>query len=404
MGAMGVDPYWTVTFDTEGSADAEQRDRLILGAAGAGITDLIVFAHGWNNDLTTAVRVYRRFFTPFPALLERRRPAATVGYAGVFWPSLRFLEEPLVDYRPSVLAEQAANLAIQRGVDKDTLDGLVKLFPARAQEVRRMAALLRERPASPDRLADFFELARRFAPEARLAMLTGDAERICEEFAAALESTGAETVPLAREGSADAPSFRRWSGAREVLRQLAYYRMCQQADVMGESGLAALLDQLADVASDVRIHLLGHGLGARLVLAGLRAATSSAASVTLLQGTFPPGTLRGAPRRVNGPLVVCHSRYDDGLGTLYPLAWRASGSTGGPAAVGYEGIPSADDAVRLTLADTSPRAGRRFPESGLVSVDASSVVRRGYPPMGAHMDICHADLARVVLLAGRIPH
>ncbi len=404
MGAMGVDPYWTVTFDAEGSADPEQRDRLILGAAGAGITDLIVFAHGWNNDLATAVRVYRRFFTPFPALLERGRRDAVVGYAGVYWPSLRFTEEPLVDYRPSMLAEQAANLAVQRGLDKDTLDGLLDLFPSRSKELRRMAALLRERPASSGRLTEFFELARRFAPDARLAILTGDVERICEEFAAALESTGAETVPIAREGASDAASFRRWSGAREVLRQLAYYRICRQADLIGEIGLAELLDQLADVAPRVRVHLLGHGFGARLTLSGVRAAGAFAASVTLLQGAVTSDALRGTRQRVNGPLVVCHSRYDDGLGTLYPLAWRTSGSTGSPAAVGYHGLPAGSDAVRRTLAETSPSAGRDFPESGLVSVDVSGVVRRGYPPMGAHMDICHAGLARLVLLAGRIAH
>jgi hypothetical protein len=402
MGAMGVDPYWTVTIDAEGSADPEQRDRLILGAAGTGITDLILFAHGWNNDLPTAIRVYRRFFTPFPALLERGRQGAAVGYAGVYWPSLRFTEEPLVDYRPSMLAEQAANLAIQRGLDKDTLDGLLVLFPSRSHEIQRMAALLRERPASPGRLVEFIELSRRFAPEARLAILTGDAERICEEFAAALESTGAETVPPARESAPDAASFRRWSGAREVLRQLVYYRICRQADLIGEIGLAELLDQLADVAPRVRVHLLGHGFGARLALSGVRAAGAIAASVTLLQGAVTSHALRGTRQRLNGPMVVCHSRYDDGLGTLYPLAWRTSGSTGSPAAVGYHGLPSASDAVRLALADTAPSAGRPFPRSGLVSVDVSSVVRRGYPPMGAHMDICHAGLARLVLLAGRI--
>jgi hypothetical protein len=37
-----------------------------------------------------------------------------------------------------------------------------------------------------------------------------------------------------------------------------------------------------------------------------------------------------------------------------------------------------------------------------VSVDAASVVRRGGPPAGAHSDIGHPELARVILAAGRI--
>jgi hypothetical protein len=37
-----------------------------------------------------------------------------------------------------------------------------------------------------------------------------------------------------------------------------------------------------------------------------------------------------------------------------------------------------------------------------VNVDAAAVVRRGGPPAGAHSDILHEELARLVLAAGRI--
>lgn len=43
-----------------------------------------------------------------------------------------------------------------------------------------------------------------------------------------------------------------------------------------------------------------------------------------------------------------------------------------------------------------------FPRAGCVSVDASAVVSRGGPPSGAHSDICHPELARIVLRAGRL--
>jgi hypothetical protein len=35
-------------------------------------------------------------------------------------------------------------------------------------------------------------------------------------------------------------------------------------------------------------------------------------------------------------------------------------------------------------------------------VDAAAVVKRGGPPAGAHSDIVHPELARMVLAAGRI--
>jgi hypothetical protein len=40
--------------------------------------------------------------------------------------------------------------------------------------------------------------------------------------------------------------------------------------------------------------------------------------------------------------------------------------------------------------------------SGCVNVDACAVVNRGGPPSGAHSDICHRELAQVVLAAGRV--
>ncbi|MFJ3228555.1 hypothetical protein ACIPJS_35085 [Streptomyces sp. NPDC086783] len=43
-----------------------------------------------------------------------------------------------------------------------------------------------------------------------------------------------------------------------------------------------------------------------------------------------------------------------------------------------------------------------MPESH-VDVDASTVVRRGGPPAGAHNDICHRERARLVPAAGRVP-
>jgi hypothetical protein len=67
--------------------------------------------------------------------------------------------------------------------------------------------------------------------------------------------------------------------------------------------------------------------------------------------------------------------------------------------MGHDGIQAVPGAPRLTL-EQALRDG--IPGSGCVSVDAASVVRRGNPPEGAHSDICHPELARVVLAAGRI--
>ncbi|AEW93272.1 hypothetical protein SCATT_09010 [Streptantibioticus cattleyicolor NRRL 8057 = DSM 46488] len=437
-----MDPYWELSFGTDARPDPGQRDRLLRGVATTGVTDLIVFAHGWNNDHSSATRLHRRFFTPFPALLERApaharaagRPAPRVGYTGVFWPALRFADEPIPDHTPTRLSEQTARLAIQRGLDKVTLDALLAFFPEAVRDLHRMAILLRERAESTERLAEFCTLARRLADAgdhvaaadrrasgARPVLLDGAPVTVCTRLADALESTGAETVPSAapepdeeadsEPGDGPPPFVRLWSGARELLRQATYHRTKGYARAVGESGLAPVLARLATAAPGTRIHLVGHSYGARLVCFAQRALPAAApatGSLVLLQGALsvsafgPDGVLRGLHRRVDGPLVACHSTYDDALGTLYPAASRLPGEPEPPGAVGHEGLREGPAGVRLTLAETAPRSGRPFPARGHVSVDAGAVVRRGHPPIGAHMDICHAELARVVLRAGHI--
>jgi hypothetical protein len=72
---MSVAPYWELTFDADGDVDGPQRDRLLAGLPASGVRDLIVFAHGWNNDRSTATRLYSGFFAPVP----RIAPAARIG-------------------------------------------------------------------------------------------------------------------------------------------------------------------------------------------------------------------------------------------------------------------------------------------------------------------------------------
>lgn len=68
-------------------------------------------------------------------------------------------------------------------------------------------------------------------------------------------------------------------------------------------------------------------------------------------------------------------------------------------ALGHDGVQAVPGTARLDLAGAL--AGR-LPASGCANVDAAAVVRRGGPPAGAHSDILHPELARVVLAAGRI--
>ena len=172
--------------------------------------------------------------------------------------------------------------------------------------------------------------------------------------------------------------------------------------------------------ADLRIHLVGHSFGARLVsyaLDGMRdRAASPVKSVTLLQGAFSRfaftdrlpfrdgnGALAGRRARIDGPLTVCFSSHDRALSTFYPLAslaagddaagldaplarWRAMGSLGAFRAV--------------TQALGGDDAAYPFQAGQILNLDASEVVAADNGPSGAHSDIFHDELSWVVAAAG----
>ncbi|MEW2634009.1 serine-threonine protein kinase [Streptomyces sp. NPDC048389] len=419
MAGTGVRPYREICFDADGDPDGGPYDV----PAGPELTDLVVFAHGWNNSSAIARRLHLAFFAPFPGLLAAA-PGVRVGYAGVLWPSMRFPDEPF----PGAEPRGGEAPATDPGLGKTTRDLLSCLFPGHGATVDRLAWLLTERPDSRGAFAEFGMLARQLtaAPPGGLeaafaedlprdeqsppAVLYEDTLTLCGRLAAALD-------PTAPDGGRPAA----WRGAKELLRQATYYAMKRRAGAIGELGLGPLLGRLSRSAPHLRVHLVGHGHGGRLVafaLRGLPEGAHNVKSVTLLQAAFSHyafatglphaphrcGALGALQHRVSGPVVACHSRYDTALGVFYPLASSLAGDPAAAAdrrwwAMGHGGIRAVAGTPRLTLAEAL-RDG--LPPSGCVNVDACAVVRRGWPPTGAHGDICHEELARVVLTAGRI--
>ncbi|MFD6110445.1 serine-threonine protein kinase [Streptomyces yangpuensis] len=435
---IGVAPYAELTFDSEGDVDRASQGAVARMEA----TDVLVFAHGWNSDRSTATRLYDRFFAPFPALVG---PGVRLGYVGVVWPSMRFSDEPIPDFEAAgALAEPGHGCAL----DPLTRQALGEFWPGRGAELDRLAELLAERPESAAAFIEFGALVRELAgvdavhaavAPAVPAIFTDDVLEVCRALTLALARAGAEAgagAAAAAGAGADAGAAAEgagltaggglrgvWGGAKELLRQAAYYKMKKRAGVVGERGLGPVLAELAADRPAVRFHLIGHSFGARVVSFSLCAVPDGARyvrSVTLLQGAFSHyafadrlphdkgrgGALRGLHRKVDGPVVACHSPHDSALRVFYPLASRMAGDSAGLlgfderwGAIGHDGVRAVPGAPRLSL-DTVLREG--VPAAGCVSVDAGSVVRRGGAPSGAHSDICHEELARVVVSAGRM--
>ncbi|MEW1802111.1 serine-threonine protein kinase [Streptomyces virginiae] len=428
---IGVGPYAELTFDSEGDVDRATQGAVARMEA----TDVLVFAHGWNSDRSTAVRLYDRFFAPFPALVG---PGVRLGYVGVVWPSMRFSDEPIPDFEaPGALAEPGYGCAL----DPVTRQALEGFWPGRGTELDRLAELLAERPESAAAFIEFGALVRELAgvdavhalaAPAVPAIFTDDVLEVCRALSLALAraGAGAGAASGAVAAGGEGPGLTvgggpggLWGGAKELLRQATYYKMKKRAGVVGERGLGPVLAELAAGRPAMRFHLIGHSFGARVVSFSLRAVPDGARyvrSVTLLQGAFSHyafadrlphdkgrgGALRGLHRKVDGPVVACHSPHDSALKVFYPLASRMAGDSAGLlgfderwGAIGHDGVQAVPGAPRLSL-ETALREG--VPAAGCVSVDAGSVVRRGGAPSGAHSDICHEELARVVVTAGRM--
>jgi hypothetical protein len=133
------------------------------------------------------------------------------------------------------------------------------------------------------------------------------------------------------------------SAARKVLNFTTYYQMKERAGVVGRVGVSQVLKQIRQVAPHIKIHLIGHSFGGRVVTSAADALDGSAAtkpnSMSLLQTAFShngfaekfdgkrDGFFRGVVKgsKIAGPIIITHSINDTAVGIAYPLASKLSG-------------------------------------------------------------------------------
>jgi hypothetical protein len=425
-------PHWEISFDERGTANRGEVDQLLAELPGKDLTDLFVFSHGWNSDRRQARRLYDLYFGQVPGLLARGGSAARAGWLGVVWPSKRWADEPeptgeLAGGGAAGLGDGAVPAAAP--ADPALVQDLKDVFPGddRGAALDELARLLAERPEDPAALARFQALMGELSGAAdddpagedrgEVALLTDDPEEVFGRFADAVPQTGEGGAA----GLGDAFG-RLWNGAKEALRQLTYFEMKKRAGVVGKAGLGPLLGRIHQADPDVRIHLLGHSFGARLVsfaLAGLPdPASSPVKSLYLLQGAFSHfafadalpmdrsrgGALKGMAARVDGPLLASFSVHDLAVGKLYPLASLSSRDDSAGledqlyrwGGIGHDGA----QAVDATVATLGPvGTGYPFARGRFVNLDGNAIVNRGGPPSGAHSDIFHPELVWAGLAA-----
>ena len=136
------------------------------------------------------------------------------------------------------------------------------------------------------------------------------------------------------------------NGAAKVLNFLSYWTIKARAGTIGEALGAHVFPTLTG-SGPIRLHLVGHSFGARLVTAIANSFSPHGAlrlqDLTLLQGAFSQngmtsgeGPYSAVLGKIPGPIAMTHPHNDVACSLAYPLASRLSGDT-------PQGFGAADD-------------------------------------------------------------
>lgn len=355
---------------------------------------------------------------------------------GVFWPAILWPDEVPEAAGEGGAAGMTSNLALDE-VPSDLLKNKVFTGVEQQAVLEELRSLLKQRPKSNEALQRFGEQLHDLishrppgtSPEDRLEQVgLGEDERDWLEVFRELE--GDEPVEDSEGGSAGLGDVfdRLWRGAKGALRIASYWEMKARAGVVGQQGLGPLIGQLHEIAPNLRIHLIGHSFGARVVsyaLAGMSTSTVAGASpvksLLLIQGAFShwafasvlpfdsgrAGDLHGMASRVDGPLLTTHSLHDTAVGRAYPLASfvNRDDSAAFEARLKRWGAMGHDGAQAVAAAEV-PLGGigtvYSFAVGRWLNLDCNMIIKEGGPPSGAHSDIVHPEIAWAALSAADI--
>jgi pimeloyl-ACP methyl ester carboxylesterase len=351
-----------VQFDKQAKPVGSTKDVLDL-ASDAGITDLIVMSHGWNNDIADASALYAKVAASMRSIVNGNKVAGlanrNVGLVGVFWPSKKFAEEDLIPGGAAAAASPISDEDVRGAIDDirdlfpdvgqqaalDTAHGLVSQLEDKASARKQFATLLLSvlDPAAAERedgTSDMFSVAPGILMD-RLAVPAIIAPPQPAQ-GGALGLGGGAQPPTGPGGAAGLGSTLGGilGAAKNLLNGVTYYEMKARAGTVGEQGLAPLITQIRNDRSDLRIHFVGHSFGGRLVSAAAsKLPKDTLASMTLLQAAFShygfaaewsPGQAGGfratiTNGAVSGPIVITHTANDRAVGIAYAIASRIAG-------------------------------------------------------------------------------
>jgi hypothetical protein len=441
MAAISGFPYFEVQFTKNGEVVDPDEVKQVLDFAGSGeVTDLFVISHGWNNDMDDARQLYRKFLA---RLRDRLDSGAEQGLGGrkfavlaVLWPSKKFTEKDLIPGGAASLGETVSATEVREEIDrvKDAFDS-----PTAEADLERAKTLVKELENDPAARDEFARLLRSLLPSEAAAddeetppaffKLSGD--ELLQQLsvpvlvAAPADGTadgggaaGIGELPVGPAGGAAGLGL--LSGIKgaafKLLNLTTYYQMKERAGQVGRGGVNRVLRQLRQRRPDLKLHLIGHSFGGRLVTAAALGPDDQTPvkpdTLSLLQAAFShygfsqdyeadkPGFFRRvvSEARVQGPILATCTHNDEAVGKAYPIASQLAGQVAAAlgdknslyGGLGANGAQKTDEAVDAKLLPTS--GAYQFTAGKLYNLNAD-------PFISNHSDICKDEVAHAVLAA-----
>jgi hypothetical protein len=367
-------PFFEMEFKKDGTLAATvTSEELLRGILNNDITDVVIISHGWNNDMKEALCMYDKIFSHVAeAFKEKNISRGKYAVLGIYWPSKKFADNELIPGGAAGTGNDG---------EWNYLSDLKDFFDADDAngQLDTLISLLQRDADSPgmpdDQISNALDnLLSPLLDQEANELLKDDGTAMTnytiKDIVMALENTDNEKVPSGELGGAAQIGFTQplmdtggamglssfFGGAKEGVRNmfnlLTYYQMKNRAGIVGSTGLNGILKEIQAKKQSVRLHLIGHSFGARLVTSAVagqdKGSSHTINSLILLQAAFShfafakgyQGNKDGIFRRIvengniKGPIVISHTRNDNAVGIAYALASRVARQAG--AALGDE--------------------------------------------------------------------
>ena len=336
--------FFPLTFDDRGKLKtAQQLTSLIARANSAAASDAIFMAHGFRNDESEATMLYTRFLKTFRAQLSRPELGTVAArrfvVAGVYWPSKPFRE--MFDDQPT-RARGLRNPAEAMAEAKAQLEDLKRdATPAQRAKLQKAGRLLPKLAGNTKAQDEFVALVLSVVSRSRLDRTEG-LPQIRKQPGSELLARLSPPPANGARGIGDVLGSIA-GGVGKFLNLTTWYVMKERSGTVGAKGVAAAVRALHDKRPAIRIHLVGHSLGGRLMASCAKSLADAPAlrpdSLTLLEAAFShfgfsadngrgeAGFFRDVivKKVVKGPFLSTFSAEGTVVGRAYSIMSRLAG-------------------------------------------------------------------------------